>query len=122
MGFLAITEARLHKLREKYRPSVLEVVEERSKKGRVWKDSKGLAMKLYSFKHHSSSLVKETISTGRPEDVAADADASDLENSSCLEDLIGGLAVDLEVDSLPDLQEQVLFLERKPCFVVAQSY
>ncbi|KAI6698182.1 hypothetical protein NL676_018301 [Syzygium grande] len=121
MGFLAITEARLHKLREKHRPSVLEVVEERSKKGRVWKDSKGLATKLYSFKHHSSSLVKETISTGRPEDVAADADASDLENSSRLEDLIGGLAVDLEVDSLPDLQEQVVWLKVELCRLLEEK-
>ncbi|XP_056172392.1 uncharacterized protein LOC115674143 isoform X4 [Syzygium oleosum] len=121
MGFLAITEARLHKLREKHRPSVLEVVEERSKKGRVWKDSKGLATKLYSFRHHSSSLVKETISTGRPEDVAADADASDLENSSRLEDLIGGLAVDLEVDSLPDLQEQVVWLKVELCRLLEEK-
>lgn len=109
MGFLAITEARLHNLREKHRPSVLEVVEERSRKGRVWKDSKGLATKLYSFKHDTPSLVKETKSTERPEDVAADADVSHLDNSSHLEDLLGGLAVDSEVDSLPDLQEQVLF-------------
>ncbi|KAJ6407363.1 hypothetical protein OIU84_010801 [Salix udensis] len=43
MGYLAVTEARLLELREKHRPAVLVVVEERSKGGRIWKDSKGLA-------------------------------------------------------------------------------
>ncbi|KAF8042447.1 hypothetical protein BT93_A0926 [Corymbia citriodora subsp. variegata] len=121
MGFLAITEAQLHKLREKHRPSVLEVVEERSKKGRVWKDSKGLATKLYSFKHDTSSLVKETKSTERPEDVAADADTSHLENSSHLENLLGGLAVDSEVDSLPDLQDQVVWLKVELCRLLEEK-
>ncbi|XP_030521974.1 TBC1 domain family member 8B isoform X4 [Rhodamnia argentea] len=121
MGFLAITEARLHNLREKHRPSVLEVVEERSRKGRVWKDSKGLATKLYSFKHDTPSLVKETKSIERPEDVAADADASHLDNSSHLEDLLGGLAVDSEVDSLPDLQEQVVWLKVELCRLLEEK-
>ncbi|XP_039167385.1 TBC1 domain family member 10B isoform X2 [Eucalyptus grandis] len=121
MGFVAITEARLLKLREKHRPSILEVIEERSKKGRVWKDSKGLATKLYSFKHDTSSLVQETKSTERPEDVAADADTSHLENSSHLEDLLGGLAVDSEVDSLPDLQEQVVWLKVELCRLLEEK-
>ncbi|KAJ6742610.1 TBC1 DOMAIN FAMILY MEMBER GTPASE-ACTIVATING PROTEIN [Salix viminalis] len=59
MGYLAVTEARLLELREKHRPAVLVVVEERSKGGRIWKDSKGLASKLYSFKHDPGSLVEE---------------------------------------------------------------
>jgi hypothetical protein len=103
IGYLAVTEARLLQLREKHRPAVLVVVEERSKGGRVWKGSKGLASKLYSFKHDPGSLVEEkNVSEG---------DKSLLEShSSNLDDLLSGLSVDPEVDSLPDLQEQVIFL------------
>jgi hypothetical protein len=103
IGYLAVTEARLLQLREKHRPAVLVVVEERSKGGRVWKGSKGLASKLYSFKHDPGSLVEEK--------KVSEGDKSLLEShSSNLDDLLSGLSVDPEVDSLPDLQEQVIFL------------
>ncbi|KAJ6913779.1 TBC1 domain family member 8B isoform X4 [Populus alba x Populus x berolinensis] len=101
IGYLAVTEARLLQLREKHRPAVLVVVEERSKGGRVWKGSKGLASKLYSFKHDPGSLVEEK--------KVSEGDKSLLEShSSNLDDLLSGLSVDPEVDSLPDLQEQQL--------------
>ncbi|GKV05714.1 hypothetical protein SLEP1_g17690 [Rubroshorea leprosula] len=105
MGFLAVTEARLQELREKHRPSVLVVVEERSKGGRIWKDTKGLAMKLYSFKHDPESLVEEKKAA------EGHGDASNLEkrSSSNLDELLSGL--NLEIDSLPDLQEQVVWLK-----------
>lgn len=107
MGYLAVTEARLQELREKHRPSVLVVVEERSTKGRVWKDSKGLASKLYSFKHDQAPLVEERKTT-EGGDVVADEDKSPLEShSSNIDELLNSLNVDSEVDSLPDLQEQV---------------
>ena len=103
MGYLAVTEARLLELREKHRPAVLVVVEERSKGGRIWKDSKGLASKLYSFKHDPGSLVEEK--------KVNEGDNSSLEShSSNLDDLLNGLSVDSEVDSLPDVQEHVIFL------------
>lgn len=59
MGYLAVTEAKLQELRKKHRPAVLEIIEERSKGGNVWKDSKGLATRLYSFKHDRGALIKE---------------------------------------------------------------
>lgn len=95
----------MQELREKHRPSVLAVVEERSKKGRVWKDSKGLASKLYSFKHDPGSLVEEIkINKKDVENVVQ----SQLEShSSNLDELLNSLSVDSVVDSLPDLQEQV---------------
>lgn len=98
MGFLTVTEVRLVELREKLRPSVLAVIEERTKKGRVWKDSKGLASKLYSFKHDPGSPMER-------KKTAAGADVG-----SCtpnLDDFLSGLAGDSETESLPDLQEQV---------------
>lgn len=106
MGFLAVTDARLQDLRDKHRPAVLAIVEERTKRGRVWKDSKGLASKLYSFKHDRGSLLEET----KPAQEVADGDISNLETrSSNLDELLCSLNADSEVDSLPDLQEQVVF-------------
>ncbi|KAI5585043.1 hypothetical protein BDE02_06G120000 [Populus trichocarpa] len=114
IGYLAVTEARLLQLREKHRPAVLVVVEERSKGGRVWKGSKGLASKLYSFKHDPGSLVEEkNVSEG---------DKSLLEShSSNLDDLLSGLSVDPEVDSLPDLQEQVVWLKVELCRLMEEK-
>ncbi|XP_013636420.1 PREDICTED: ecotropic viral integration site 5 protein homolog isoform X2 [Brassica oleracea var. oleracea] len=60
MGYLSTNEARLEELRVIHRPAVLEIVEERMQKGRVWKDKKGLASKLYSFKHEGSILGEHT--------------------------------------------------------------
>uniref|UniRef100_A0A2N9IL30 Rab-GAP TBC domain-containing protein n=1 Tax=Fagus sylvatica TaxID=28930 RepID=A0A2N9IL30_FAGSY len=106
MGFLAVTEARLQELRKKHRPAVLVVVEERSKRGRVWKDSKGLASKLYSFKHDPVSLMEEKKSIEGGDNLA-DGDKSPLSSrTSNLDKLLNSLSVDSEVDSLPDLQEQ----------------
>ncbi|KAL9362281.1 hypothetical protein Peur_045066 [Populus x canadensis] len=114
IGYLAVTEARLLQLREKHRPAVLVVVEERSKGGRVWKGSKGLASKLYSFKHDPGSLVEEK--------KVSEGDKSLLEShSSNLDDLLSGLSVDPEVDSLPDLQEQVVWLKVEMCRLMEEK-
>ncbi|GLT79297.1 hypothetical protein SLA2020_507900 [Shorea laevis] len=114
MGFLAVTEARLQELREKHRPSVLVVVEERSRGGRVWKDTKGLATKLYSFKHDPGSLVEEKKA------VEGHGDASNLvKRSSNLDELLSGL--NLEIDSLPDLQEQVVWLKVELCRLLEEK-
>ena len=109
MGYLAVTEARLQELREKHRPAVLGVIEERSKGGRVWKDSKGLASKLYSFKHDPRPLIKATNTEGS-DGKHTDRDQSPSTN---LDGFLEGLTVNSEADSVPDLQEQVakLFLK-----------
>lgn len=107
MGFMAVTEARLQELREKHRPAVLVVVDERSKRGRVWKDSKGLASKLYSFKHDHRSLVEEKKNAEEGDMLAKGDQSQSGPRSSNLDDLLDSLTVDSEVDSLPDLQEQV---------------
>lgn len=121
MGYLAVTEARLQELREKHRPPVLAVVEERSKKGRVWKDSEGLATKLYSFKHDPGSLIEEKKTTEGGEKLPK-GDKSDLDpHSSNVNDLLDHLAVDPEVDSLPDLQEQVVWLKVELCRLLEEK-
>ncbi|KAF4348441.1 hypothetical protein F8388_021804 [Cannabis sativa] len=120
MGFLAITEARLEELREKHRPAVLSIVEERSRKGRVWKDSKGLATKLYSFKHDPASLIEEKKTNIGGETVKGDK--SHLEpHSANLNNLLDNIAVDPEVDSLPDLQEQVVWLKVELCRLLEEK-
>ncbi|XP_023893316.2 uncharacterized protein LOC112005306 isoform X2 [Quercus suber] len=119
MGFLAVNEARLQELRTKHRPAVLVVVEERSKRGRVWKDSKGLASKLYSFKHDPVSLIEEKKSTGG--DNLADEDKSPLNGTTNLDELFNSLSVESELDSLPDLQEQVVWLKVELCKLLEEK-
>jgi len=106
MGYPAVTEARLNELRDKHLPSVLVVIEERSMKGRALKDSKGIATKLYSFKHDRGSRVEERKTT---EESVAVADASvQLEShSSNLNEMLNSLNVDSELEALPDPQDQV---------------
>lgn len=87
MGYQAINEIKLLELRDKHRPTILEAMEERSKGVRAWKDSKGLASKLYSFKHDPGTLLMETASKECAREVLVNGEA--------------------EVDSVPDLKEQV---------------
>ncbi|CAI8602679.1 unnamed protein product [Vicia faba] len=117
-----VTEARLQELRVKHRPSVLEVIEERSRKGRVWKDSKGIATKLYSFKHDPESLVEEKKDNDKG-DMVADKDVQlDLEShSSNLDELLNSLNIDSKMDSLPDLQEQVVLLKVEMCRLLEEK-
>lgn len=105
MGFLTVTEDRLQELREKHRPAVLAAVEERNKGGRIFKDPKGLATKLYSFKHNPGFIVKES---KRPSAKTVEGEMSDLESHARnLDAFLKGITVDSEIDSLPDHQEQV---------------
>ncbi|KAM0993947.1 hypothetical protein EV2_009860 [Malus domestica] len=118
MGFLAITESRLQELREKHRPSVLAIVEERSKKGQAWKDSKGLASKLYSFKHDPSIIEEKSPTEGSTD---GDVPRSKSGSSNLDEFLsVSGLSVS-EVDSLPDLHDQVDWLKVEVCRVLEEK-
>ncbi|KAK2647674.1 hypothetical protein Ddye_015163 [Dipteronia dyeriana] len=113
MGYLGVTEARLQELREKHKPAVQVVIEESSKGGRVWKDSKGLASKLYSFKHERGSQMDENKTT-------VDGDISHAEPpSSDLDELLSGL--NSEVDSVADLQEQVVWMKVELCRLLEQK-
>ncbi|XP_041023940.1 TBC1 domain family member 8B-like isoform X2 [Juglans microcarpa x Juglans regia] len=121
MGYVAVTEVRLQELRQKHRPAVLAIVEERSKGGRISKDSKGLASKLYSFKHDPGSLVEEKKSS-EGSDNLEDADKSHLgSRSSNLDELLNSLSGDSDVDSLPDLQEQVVWLKVELCRLLEEK-
>ncbi|ESQ52365.1 hypothetical protein EUTSA_v10016235mg [Eutrema salsugineum] len=117
MGYLSTNEARLEELREIHRPAVLEIVEERIHKGRVWKDKKGLASKLYSFKHEGS-ILDEQKPTQRSDGENPDDDESRAPNCSLNLD---GSNVDSELDSLPDLQEQAVWLKVELCRLLEEK-
>ncbi|PSR98208.1 GTPase-activating protein [Actinidia chinensis var. chinensis] len=121
MGFLAVTEDRLQVLREKHRPAVLEAIEERSK-GQVSKNSKGLATKLYSFKHDPGTPIKETNAETESGDKLIDGDISLLESRSAnLDDFLSGITIGSEVDSFPDIQEQVVWLKVELCRLLEEK-
>ncbi|KAK4731031.1 hypothetical protein R3W88_024019 [Solanum pinnatisectum] len=116
MGFVNVTEDRLLALREKHRPAVLAVTQERSKGGLVKKDPKGLASKLYSFKHDPDSFMKET----KPEECSGDKKRDNKisgsnSNSASMDEFLNSLNIDSHMDSLPGLQEQVVWLKVELC-------
>ncbi|KAL8162193.1 hypothetical protein V2J09_013682 [Rumex salicifolius] len=61
MAYQNVHEARLKELREKHRPSVIASMEERSKGLQAWKNSKGLASKLYGFSHDTESAISKKL-------------------------------------------------------------
>ncbi|KAJ3682789.1 hypothetical protein LUZ60_013016 [Juncus effusus] len=94
MGHQFVNEEKLEGLREKFRPDVMSAMEERSRDQYTWKDSKskGLATKLYSFKHDININGKE----GN-------------DNEEDLEGYFGNSPVGS--DSVPDLKDQVMWLK-----------
>ncbi|KAK8510191.1 hypothetical protein V6N13_103786 [Hibiscus sabdariffa] len=82
MGYQNVNEKILHDLREKHRTAVIAAVEERSKGLQAWRDSQGLASKLYSFKQDPKSMLVETNKTGRLVDSQTNGDLSRSESGS----------------------------------------
>ncbi|XP_058109957.1 uncharacterized protein LOC131253138 isoform X2 [Magnolia sinica] len=116
MGYQAVNEARLQELRQKHRPAVIAIIEERAKGLRIWKDSQGLAAKLYSFKHDPGSLIPEANPTEGLGNMHANGGLTLSESDSKnLDDFLNGLSTDNEMDSVPDLQEQVVWLKVELC-------
>ncbi|XXG54953.1 hypothetical protein AAC387_Pa03g2712 [Persea americana] len=123
MGYQAVNEARLQELREKHRPAVLAILEERAK-GLPVKDSKskGLASKLYSFKHDPGSLIPEKIPTERFADMHGDGNLNSLESDSRnLDEFLNGLTGDCDAGSGADLQEQVVWMKVELCRLLEEK-
>lgn len=106
MGFQNVNEARLRELRTKHRPAVVTAIEERSKGLRAWKDSQGLASKLYSFTRDPKSLIIETKKSSQ---INGDLSRSDSGSTNADEILITLTGED-EPNSVPDLQDQVIYM------------
>ncbi|CAD5325857.1 unnamed protein product [Arabidopsis thaliana] len=116
MGYQNVHEIRLQELRSKHRPAVIAALEERSKGLQAWRDSKGLASKLYNFKQDPKSVLvdsKASLSNGslsRSESGSSNAD-----------EVLVSLTGDGEVDSVQDLQAQVLWLKAELCKLLEEK-
>ncbi|KAA8534312.1 hypothetical protein F0562_031861 [Nyssa sinensis] len=120
MGYQNVNEARLQELRNKHRPAVRAAVEERSKGFQVWKDSQGLASKLYNFKHDPGSLMMGK--TDQLVDSQANGDISHMKSGSAnVDGLLMSMAGDGEIESVPDLQEQVVWLKVELCKLLEEK-
>ncbi|KAG1337963.1 TBC1 domain family member 8B [Cocos nucifera] len=121
MGYQAVNEIKLQELRDKHRPSVIAAMEERSRGLRVWRDSKGLATKLYNFKRDPGALVSEANSTERMGNMNKNGDLQIESESTDLHGILGNLTVDAELNSLPDLKEQVVWLKVELCGLLEEK-
>ncbi|KAK4373511.1 hypothetical protein RND71_008895 [Anisodus tanguticus] len=112
MGYQNVNEARLEELRNEHRPAVKAAVEERFKGLQVWRDYQGLAPKLCSFKHDPGSVTVGTTETDDKADEVTNSDASQADSVSAnVDELNVSLNGNVEIDSAPDLQEQVVWLK-----------
>ncbi|XP_022893096.1 TBC1 domain family member 8B-like isoform X1 [Olea europaea var. sylvestris] len=111
MGYQNVHETRLQELRNKHRPAVRAALEERLKGVRVWRDSKGLASKLYSFNHDHDSMM---VGTDKSEELAARTNG----DTTYLDLSLNG---DVEIDSTKDLQEQVVWLKVELCKLLEEK-
>ncbi|KAK1392637.1 GTPase-activating protein GYP2 [Heracleum sosnowskyi] len=123
MGYWTVTEDRLQQLRNKHRPSVVDVMEERSKGALVRQESKILASKLYSFKHAPESLALETIREEESNDhKETDGQSSTLESQqSNMDEFVPCLGIDSELDAISDIQDQVIWLKAERCRLLEEK-
>ncbi|RDX76752.1 TBC1 domain family member 8B [Mucuna pruriens] len=114
MGYQNINETRLQHLRNKHRPAVMASIEERSKGLKAWRDSQGLASKLFGFKHdpktEQTADMQVLGSLSRTESGSTNAD-----------EILISLTGEGEIDSVPDLQEQVVWLKVELCRLLEEK-
>ncbi|XP_065870406.1 uncharacterized protein [Euphorbia lathyris] len=114
MGYQNVNETRLQELRNKHRASVIATIEERIKGLQAWRDTKGLASKLYNFKHDTKSLLADSKQSNgelsRSESGSTNAD-----------DVLISLTGDMETDSVSDLQDQVVWLKVELCKLMEEK-
>ncbi|KAK9063006.1 hypothetical protein SSX86_016876 [Deinandra increscens subsp. villosa] len=106
MGYQNVNEERLLQLRNKHRPAVEAALEERSKELNTWRDSQGLASKLYGFKENK-------ITNGGLSRMSSE--------TSSVDELCLAVSPDTEINSVPDLQEQVAKLKNELCKVLEEK-
>ncbi|GMI80641.1 hypothetical protein like AT3G55020 [Hibiscus trionum] len=122
MGYQNVNEKRLHESREKHRPAVIAAVEERSKGLQAWRDSQGLASKLYNFKQDPKSMLVETNKTGRLVDSQTNGDLSRSDSGSTnADEILISLTGDADTNAAPDLQEQVVWLKVELCRLLEEK-
>ncbi|KAL5209523.1 hypothetical protein ABZP36_005146 [Zizania latifolia] len=122
MGFQLVREIGLQELRKKHRPDIISAMEERSKDRHSWKDKKGLATKLYSFKHDPSSLCPQVNSKEGADGLQVDGEMQFLDSGSAnLENYLSSSALENELDNGIDLQDQVTWLKVELCKLLEEK-
>ncbi|TXG49634.1 hypothetical protein EZV62_025509 [Acer yangbiense] len=122
MGFQNVNENRLQELRNKHRPAVIAAIEERSKGLQAWRGSQGLASKLYNFRQDPKSMLIETNKSTRVVDTQSNGDLSRTESGSTnTDEVLISLTEDVEIDSVPDLKEQVVWLKNELCRLLEEK-
>lgn len=121
MGYHNVSEVRLQELRNKHRPAIRAAVEERSKGLRALRDSQGLASKLYGFKRDPGTIMDTNVSD-QLADTRTNGDVSHA-HSGCanVNGFVMGMAGDVEIDSVPDFQEQVVWLKVELCKLLEEK-
>lgn len=115
MGYQTVNEIRLQELRNKHRPAVIAAVEERSRGLKAWRDSQGLAPKLFGFKNDPKSTIETDIVLPLRNGILSLSESG----STNADEIIISLTGDGEVDNVPDLQEQVA---APSCYMTAFIY
>ncbi|KAJ6812514.1 TBC1 domain family member 8B-like isoform X1 [Iris pallida] len=122
MGYQAVNEIRLGDLRKKHGPAVLAAMEEGSTGLRAWRDSHGLASKLYNFRRDPGLLTSEAKSTEELNNMHSNGDLHLAEsNSNTIEEFLNSLSIDAELDSLSLLKEQVTWLKVELCRLLEEK-
>ncbi|XAR56119.1 hypothetical protein NMG60_11036458 [Bertholletia excelsa] len=122
MGYQNVNEVRLEELRNKHRPAVKAALEERTKGLQAWRESKGLASKLYNFKHHPGSMMIEANKSDQLADTQANGNISQMESGSANgNEFLVSLTGDGNMDSVPDLKEQVVWLKVELCKLLEEK-
>ncbi|KAI3508628.1 hypothetical protein L1887_23637 [Cichorium endivia] len=100
MGYQNVNESRLQVLRNKHRPAVHAALEERSKG-------------LLSLKENEINRAGVKLSNG----ILSRTDSE----STNGDELYIGVSEDVEINSLPDLQEQILWLKNELCTILEEK-
>ncbi|CAJ2631128.1 unnamed protein product [Trifolium pratense] len=106
MGYQNINEVRLQQLRNKHRPAVIAAIEERSKGLKALRDAKGLVSKLFE----QSNNVPVLGNLSRSESGSTNAD-----------EILISLTGEGEIDSAPDLSEQIAWLKVELCRLLEEK-
>ncbi|XP_019196689.1 PREDICTED: rab GTPase-activating protein 1 isoform X3 [Ipomoea nil] len=118
MGYQNVTESRLQELRNKHRPSVKAALEERSNGLKVWRDSQGLASKLYGFNQDPASVA----GTNKTDQAFnRDSNGNMGPSSANVDGLYESVNKNMETDSGTDLQEQVVWLKVEMCKLLEEK-
>ncbi|KAI3776564.1 hypothetical protein L1987_46350 [Smallanthus sonchifolius] len=103
MGYQNVNESRLQVLRNKHRPAVEVALEERSK---------GLRM-LCGSKENKMDITGVKMTNGELSRVNSESSNGD--------ELYLGVSGDVEIDSVQDLQEQILWLKNELCLILEEK-